>query len=98
MSITVNVTQKLLCIMLLVAAQASAVELPKPSSGSINGTVALLFWPVTADPAHTPLPAEGCEVHVTPADGLAKELLYPCNAWFQPPARGRYLVWLEQGS
>jgi hypothetical protein len=96
MSITVNVTQKLLCVTLLIAAQALAVELP--SSGSIDGTVALLFSPVTADAAHTPLPAEGCEVHVTPADALAKELLYPCNAWFQPPARGRYLVWLEQGA
>jgi hypothetical protein len=75
---------------------AAAATLPDPATGEINGTIALLLWPVSPDASRQPLPAEGCEVHLTLSDSQTNEMRYPCSAWFQPPGRGRYLVWLEQ--
>lgn len=81
-----------------VSAAGAEVALPDTASGVIDGTIALLLWPTTADARHTPLRADGCDVHVVPTDSLTHELVYPCKNWFQPPGPGRYLVWLEQGT
>jgi hypothetical protein len=87
-----------LAVFAAVSAAGAEVVLPDPASGVIDGTIALLLWPTTADARHTPLPAEGCNAHVAPADALTRELIFPCKNWFQPPGPGRYLVWLEQGT
>ncbi|PYQ26046.1 MAG: hypothetical protein DMF56_25715 [Acidobacteria bacterium] len=76
---------------------AAGATLPDPATGEINGTIALLLWPVSPDASRQPLSAEGCEVHLTLSDSQTDETRYPCSGWFQPPGRGRYLVWLEQG-
>jgi hypothetical protein len=85
----------LVLLMAAVPAFAADVVVPSPSTGSIDGKIALLFWPARFDEARTPLPADDCQVHVAPADSMMGGHLYPCGSWFQP-LPGRYLVWLEQ--
>ncbi|HYK03059.1 MAG TPA: hypothetical protein VE974_14960 [Thermoanaerobaculia bacterium] len=77
------------------AVQAGEFTLPPPAEGVIRGQQAVVIWP--ADEAGTLLDPAGCEVHLTPNDRLADDLVYPCGKWFQPPKAGRYDFWLEQG-
>lgn len=63
------------------------------TKGSIQGRVALSFWPTTVEDSEILAPF-GFEVHLVPAHDLDLELTYPCGEWFEPPP-GRYRYWIE---
>jgi hypothetical protein len=90
---------RLLALLLSTGLLASgAIVLPDPSKGVISGHVALMFWPgLRTQTAVQPLPLGNCTVHLILIDDQARENVYPCGVWFQPPAPSRYLHWLEQG-
>ncbi len=78
---------------------AKAPQLPDPTSGVINGRVAILVAPGAPGPAGRlePIDSSGCSVRLYSLQDL-RTRTYKCGAWFQPPTAGRYLHWLEQGS
>jgi hypothetical protein len=56
----------------------------------------MMFLPGVAAQTHLkPLPTTKCTVHLILADDQARESIYPCGEWFQPPI-ARYLEWLEE--
>lgn len=69
-----------------------------PFTGEIAGKVAVVVYPVTYSNSKVDeiLNPAGFEAHLTQHDDHPElELIYPCGAWFQPPARHRYRVWVE---
>lgn len=85
----------MLDVLLLLLLQ-TALALPSPAAGLIDGKEALLIWP--ADESGTLLDPSGCEIHLTPAGDLETHLTYPCGQWIAPPPQQRYNYWLEQGN
>jgi len=68
-----------------------------PSTGEIDGKIAVAVYPVTYVDSRVDqfLDPQGFEAHLTPEDDPEVELVFPCGSWFQPPARKRYRVWIE---
>lgn len=91
------------CIAIVTAALvagADQVQIPDASTGHINGSVAIMFWPANSTSGgkiDRLLPAEGCRVILSPWSDFTAERSYRCGGWFQPPD-GRYQAWLENGS
>jgi hypothetical protein len=86
-------------LLAVVLAAANTIRLPDPSTGVINGRMALMFWPANDTPggkADTYLPVDDCRVVLAPWTDFTAERSYPCGEWFQP-ANGRYQAWLEIG-
>jgi hypothetical protein len=89
---------RLAIIAATLSAVSTAVHLPDAAGGHINGRIALMFWPATESPGRlVPVPKNDCTVHFVLADDQARESVYPCGEWFQPPVPSRYVHWLEQG-
>lgn len=87
----------LIALCVVTTVRGDDLKLPDPSTGAINGRVALLYWPVlpTADPDRPQLlPPDGCWIHLVPVDDPAVEHRHPCGTWFQPPV-DTYNAWLE---
>lgn len=65
-----------------------------PSEGSIEGRVAISFWPTSPEDRQAILAPFGFNVHLVPAADLDSEVAYPCGKWFEPPP-GQYKFWIE---
>jgi len=89
---------RLITFFSLVAA-ATAITMPDPSTGVIDGKPAILGWPAALRADGTPgelLSPDGCDVHLALFDEPERELLFPCGKWFVP-SPNRYWMRLEQG-
>lgn len=97
MAIVLRAAIAVLAGIVAAGAVASDIQLPDPSTGSIDGMKAALVWPArykdrTSEPDL--LPAKDCRVMLASAADRDALESRPCGVWFRPQP-GTYKVWLE---
>ena len=71
--------------------------MPVAREGVIEGKAALTVMAGDEGPDGEIVLQEptGCEIRVVPEADRDREFTWKCGQWFQPPAAGKYLLWIE---